>query len=87
MSAYTKGDLVQVLDVADASDLKGGLLNAADDEINAEKFIGRVGRVVDVRTHGSLPVGNTNRDPLYIVEVPLLGRDGFWAEELRKLGG
>lgn len=53
----------------------------------ARKFIGRVGRIVAVKTGGRGAVGNTPHDPLYVVDVPVLGQDGFWEEELEKLAG
>ncbi len=82
-----KGDLVQVLGVDDADDLRGkdkhGI--ASDNRLFAEKFIGRVGRIVEVNTGKAGKVGNTAKDPLYVVHVPALGQDGFWEEELKKL--
>jgi hypothetical protein len=80
---------VQVLDVDDLNDLKGrdklcGIV--VDNKVFCEQFIGRVGRIVEEKIGGEMPVGNNNRDPLYVVEVPGLGRDGFWGEELKKIG-
>lgn len=89
MSALAKGDLVEVLDVEDKMDLapwaKEGSRRDTREPIHAEKFIGRVGRIVAVNTGGAWSVGNTPKDPLYTVHVPALGEDGFWAEELKKL--
>jgi hypothetical protein len=78
MNAFKKGDLVQVLDILDERDF-------GKDAIATARFIGRVGRVVEVVTGGPMAVGNSPIDPLYVVEVPLLGKDGFWGEELKRL--
>lgn len=43
------------------------------------KWIGKKGTIVALAPEC---VGNSARDPLYVVHVKGLGRESFWAEEL-----
>jgi hypothetical protein len=70
-----KGTLVKVLGVFDADRVVGP-------GPETKQFIGRVGRVVEVDTGRRGGVGQSPRDPFYVVNVPGLGDDGFWEEEL-----
>lgn len=76
--SLAKGDMVMVAGIVDARDVFCG-----GEPKTTFKFVGRVGRIVDVLTGGN--VGESVDDPFYIVEVPVLGRDGFFTEELRRL--
>lgn len=81
MSVFNKGDQVMIRGYDNFRDM------TELERARCRKFIGRVGRIVEVKTGGPAAVGNTPHDPLYVVDVPVLGKDGFWEEELEKLGG
>lgn len=83
MSKFEQGDLVEVIGIADDEITVNKVFDSSD--VPMMKFVGRVGRIVEVKTGGFMSVGNTPKDPLYVVHVPALGRDGFWSEELKKL--
>ena len=69
------GDLVQIVSLEDdcAAWLECEL---------TRKFVGRFGFVVASEA-GTGGVGDSPDDPLWIVEVSGLGKDGFWGEELK----
>jgi hypothetical protein len=47
-----------------------------------ERFVGRIGRVVDEAVCLAAGVGESDDDPFYTVAVERIGTDGFWGEEL-----
>ena len=78
---FKQGDMVQVLVPEDMRDI---LRMASDAEDNhTKKFVGRIGRIVEVSTGGAGAIGQTPEDPLYTVAVPVLGQDGFFGNELK----
>jgi hypothetical protein len=74
------GYLVRVLGIVDADDLRG----PEGGQVNCERFVGKVGVVRGVAFSG-MGVGESAKDPALLVEVPGLGRDLFWTEEVRKV--
>lgn len=54
-----------------------------DAERRFRRFVGKTGRVVGTIVDDC---GASPADPLYVVRVPKLGTDGFWAEELGAVG-
>jgi hypothetical protein len=58
------------------------ILTICDDYQPRVDVVGCQGTIKRVLGEGLFPVGQSTSDPLFIVDVPGVGTDGFWREEL-----